>query len=82
MSRQDPSTDIENVNEAYRLEHLRAEHYATALRTIAGTSAYDSYIATYRDAGGGYEGLQAVAHSALTFEPFDEASPSEGKETP
>lgn len=36
-----------------------------ALRTIAGPSDSAPYIWVYRDAGGGYEGLQAIAKAAL-----------------
>ena len=44
------------------------EHLERALRTIRGPASDDDlYIGRYREAGGGYEGLQAVAKAALDW---------------
>lgn len=41
------------------------ERYAAALRTIRGPEDRGPWIAVYQRAGGGYEGLQAIAREAL-----------------
>jgi hypothetical protein len=43
----------------------RLERYEDALRTIRGPSDSGPFMLVYREAGGGYEGLQAVAEAAL-----------------
>jgi hypothetical protein len=50
------------------VEVVPAEDYdrlREALRTIAGPEDRGPWIMVYRDAGGGYEGLQAIARVAL-----------------
>ncbi len=45
------------------------DHLTDALRAIAGSSNSGTWIEIYREAGGGFEGLQAIAKAALAVEP-------------
>lgn len=46
--------------------------YRYALSTIGGPADSGPLMAAYRAAGGGYEGLQAIARTALEREPGDD----------
>lgn len=50
-----------------QLDAMRAERdvYYSALRAIEGPCDSLPWIAPYREAGGGYSGLQAIARTAL-----------------
>lgn len=43
----------------------KLNRYDSALRTIRGPEDRGGWIEVYRKAGGGYEGLQAIAEAAL-----------------
>ncbi len=45
------------------------DHLVDALRAIAGPEDSGPWMEIYREAGGGYEGLQAIARAALEIEP-------------
>lgn len=53
----------------------KLHRYESALRTIRGPDDRGPWIEVYRKAGGGYEGLQAVAEAALATA-FDEPAPA------
>jgi len=48
-----------------RALRARVAELEAALRTIKGPADSGPWIGFYRDAGGGYEGLQAIAREAL-----------------
>jgi hypothetical protein len=52
--------------ETIRTLEIRLGGAESALRAIAGPTDAPPWIVPYRDAGGGYEGLQAIAASALS----------------
>ncbi len=62
---------------------LRAEveRLLSALRAIRGPTDYGPWMSFYRAAGGGYEGLQAVAEAALSNTPSPVEASTTGKET-
>jgi hypothetical protein len=45
--------------------HAENERLRSALQTIRGPEDRGGWIEVYRAAGGGYEGLQAIARAAL-----------------
>jgi hypothetical protein len=49
------------------IDALRSENerFKAALRTISGPDDRGPWIEVYREAGGGYSGLQAIAEAAL-----------------
>lgn len=71
---------MESVTVIPEAQHREEMYVAlSALRTIRGPAGDDdAYIGEYRQAGGGYEGLQAVAREALErlADPQPRAHPS------
>jgi hypothetical protein len=60
--------DFQDVDvEYWDVDALRSEHdrFKAALQTIRGPEDRGPWIEVYREAGGGYEGLQAIARVAL-----------------
>jgi hypothetical protein len=57
----------------------KVERLESALRAIRGPEDAGPWIAIYREAGGGYEGLQAIAAAALS-DRHSEARPGPGCE--
>jgi hypothetical protein len=53
------------VWERFLFHDARLQRCQAALETIEGPSDDGAYIEKYRHAGGGYEGLQAIARAAL-----------------
>lgn len=53
----------------------RSDTLASALRAIAGPEDSGPWIEAYRAAGGGYEGLQAIAEAALHASIIEPADP-------
>ena len=45
------------------------DHHVEALQAIAGPSNSGPWVVVYHEAGGGYEGLQAIARAALAVDP-------------
>jgi hypothetical protein len=65
---------IETMDEADVREYARLlvailDHRNSALRFICTANDSGPWLTTYQEAGGGYEGLQAVAELALSTEP-------------
>jgi hypothetical protein len=66
----EPSQNEGAGDTAIRILELEAKltRYEEALRTISGPADSGPYIDTYREAGGGYRGLQAIALATLDKE--------------
>lgn len=58
--------DAEDWAKRAQAAHAKSERYYEALHTIAGPQDRGPWIEVYRAAGGGYEGLQAIAERALS----------------
>jgi hypothetical protein len=61
----DPHYALEQCEERLRALEQRAEGLRAALEAIVGPTDSGPWIETYRSAGGGYQGLQAIAAAAL-----------------
>jgi hypothetical protein len=64
---------VRDLYEQGRVAALEAavKRYSDALDFLTGGIDREPWIAVYRSAGGGYEGLQAVARAALEWEGTD-----------
>jgi hypothetical protein len=60
-----PMRCVVNLEAVLEAAHSQIENLRDALDYICGGIDREPWVTIYRDAGGGYEGLQAVARSAL-----------------
>ena len=56
---------VKGMSDALKAKEARIAQLEAALQTIVGPEDSGQWIEVYRQAGGGYEGLQAVALEAL-----------------
>lgn len=74
------SWDEHDADEQRWLLMAERDHYADALKAISTSADSGEWVEVYRTAGGGYEGLQAIAEAALErgqkFPQHDAPSPS------
>jgi hypothetical protein len=64
-TREELAARCEGLQAALEEKAARVERLEGALRTIRGPEDRGPWIMVYREAGGGYEGLQAIATVAL-----------------
>jgi hypothetical protein len=65
---------LECARAHYENAALRADHYRGALDAICGGVDMVPWTQVYRNAGGGYEGLQAIARYALENAPLPQGT--------
>jgi histidine triad (HIT) family protein len=64
-SRRGDELAVANLTAALQAADGQIAEYESALRAIRGPEDQGVWIGVYREAGGGYQGLQAIAESAL-----------------
>lgn len=63
--RQEPDGTYELILKAVDQDLTKLHRFEEALRTIRGPDGRGPWVDIYRQAGGGCEGLQAIANAAL-----------------